>query len=1509
MSRARLIAFLFCGLASLAHRTAAQQHANNERGVKPQQAYAVSDVDVINLFNGNLNVALPVGPTYVAGGNLSYGFKLVYGGNNWDYESREVRIADGPFQQYQRGWMTWSVPIRKLNAGMGWLFSLGRLVSPTESRLGTPYWVYQAPDGSDHHLYPQLHHSANLNVSDVNYSHTGTYMRHTINKSGTAIVSHTLEMGDGTIREFAADGTLRKIYDRFNNAVTITPYPANSAGIPAANQDACGTSYLTWKVADGHRTHYIYLHPTGPEYAAFMKERVCQASLAAFGSASQRADYLFTYSDQVISRQKTDGPEPYDPLDLPSPTVLVPLLTKVSLPSGSSYDMAYDIGMTQQGSAPAAGVRSDTVTSTTVPNQLSNILTHHNPGSYTGSLIEVRTPSRGRYGWQYRIYSFPPDYEHHPVRPEEFQPPTFSAGVGRRTKYVTETAGSTEAADEVWTYSGSALYEHMKTVSINTVLAPDGSSTAHFFSTWTSGYPRERDYGAPFTQRLAQAGDDPNPYKGMYISTRTLLPDGKKRLTYVTYEYDMTAAALDDNRRLKSRLTVFEDGNETTEVYSGFDGLGHYRTTTTSSSDSPVTRVTTTNYNPTTASDGVRIIDPSESWLTENYDFVETKDVHATAGVLSRSRTEACFDPLNGRLLRRRALRGATASEFDLLAVFKDQDASGGSTDGNVSQEEYYGGDLQSLGAGFATCSGNLSNVAPQYRIHHTYQYGSLASTRYEGMNFKALDATIDPPSGLPSSTRDTAGLETVLKYDQLGRLTGVRPAGRAWTEHVYTEASGTTGPSVTSRHCANGVTNCSVNAMAESRAHYDLFGRVMQQRQRILSTADSDEWAATWTEYAKGHKSAVSVVVPAATGARETMPAGTKQTKWIYDTTGRLLEVQQPDDTSFTFAYPSSRRTIRSSMLALAATTWGWVKTAETSDFLGRLTSVIEDFEGANVATTSYEYDAGNRLTSVNKSSAAPRSFVYDGAGLLTSETNPENGTITYFYDARGHARQKRTADCRYDTNFTFDAAERLRRMDVRNMLVADPCTANHWRPMKELLYEDNLSASDRGLGKLRTAVRYNPSPTVGLIKVAETLTYGDGAGRVTRKETSVDRQVYVDDPDSAIHLQKFEQAFAYDALDRPVDHIYPVCTTVPCGEAPYDGTRTAYDDRGPRSLTAGDFSSTGAFTARASLATLDHAANGLRLWTSHANGVLEQVVPDPDGLARPEAITYSGFSRTCTAPTITSGPSSGPVTHGLTKNLTVTASGTGPFSYQWYGTTSSEEESLIPGATSSSFTTPPITAQQSFWVIVTSNCGKVESAHAVLTPEQPLDPPTSLVATRQGTSSVFVQWTATPGAANYRLERRNGGTFSAVATTSSLSYVDSTCGTGSACVYRVRALTAIGAQSAPSNNDLATLIAYLSAGADTRVDYRHFDQLLSAVNAIRAAAGLGELTWAAILPAGTAPPAADGFIRAAHITALRTWMDNALQAHELAVSAYADPVPIWFRFTPIEQLRERTQ
>lgn len=89
------------------------------------------------------------------------------------------------------------------------------------------------------------------------------------------------------------------------------------------------------------------------------------------------------------------------------------------------------------------------------------------------------------------------------------------------------------------------------------------------------------------------------------------------------------------------------------------------------------------------------------------------------------------------------------------------------------------------------------------------------------------------------------------------------------------------------------------------------------------------------------------------------------------------------------------------------------------------------------------------------------------------------------------------------------------------------------------------------------------------------------------------------------------------------------------------------------------------------------------------------------------------------CTPPAITASPTSRSITLGASTTLTVSATGTGPLTYEWYAGTAGNTANRIASGTTSSLTVTP-GATTSYWVRVVNACGSSNSSAATVTVSQ---------------------------------------------------------------------------------------------------------------------------------------------------------------------------------------------
>jgi hypothetical protein len=275
---------------------AAQNIPARERGLNADAPYDYGQIDNVNLFNGNLTVALPIGQAYPVGGLLSYALRLHYNANVWEFTEIGGDIKSTPLDNTVMPGFT--------NAGIGWRLSLGQFLPPISALNPSPDWMLMHPDGGRSRFYPTLHDTDPF--SFLAYTRDGSYLRWVTGET------FNIEHPNGITYRYDKNwGTLVRIDDRWGNFLNVT-YP----------------NATTQQLTDQHgRNHYVYFRTASP--GAGMVDRV---DLQAFGGA--RAVYTFNYQNVVVARYR----DTYYP---PGSTVTIKLLTSITLPDGSSFAMTY----------------------------------------------------------------------------------------------------------------------------------------------------------------------------------------------------------------------------------------------------------------------------------------------------------------------------------------------------------------------------------------------------------------------------------------------------------------------------------------------------------------------------------------------------------------------------------------------------------------------------------------------------------------------------------------------------------------------------------------------------------------------------------------------------------------------------------------------------------------------------------------------------------------------------------------------------------------------------------------------------------------------------------------------------------------------------------------------------------------------------------------------------------------------------------------------------------------
>lgn len=1498
----RLAASMLVCLA--AWNVIAADNPNTAKGFQPGHLYQFGDLSKVNLFNGNLNLSFPIGQTYPLGGNLSYGFTLAYGGNNWESAFR-TRIVTQPDGTETSNVLYHMIPTQRANAGIGWYFSSGgQLLANEKSHPAPPpNWTYRTADAAQYAF----------GATSVSYSDADTHLRLKAIDCDDGAPCKDVEFPDGTIHRFRAfDGIpLVGIRDLFGNnvAVSITP-PPPASGLPATPP--------VWQFTDSagrvqtvtfERLQEQPLPNSGDEPMSF--DAVKTVQLTAFGAAT--ATYTFHYSpdangtDHVTLIRRPFVPGACgcgDPAI--NENVYVPLLTSITLPDGSSYSMTYDTG-------------------------------YGTDRSFTGSITSLTLPTLGKYEWAYQTYSFPGANDPPPPPGGIQNPPdTLRYSTGLLDEIKRDAAGARMQQIHYETFMNSAQTTLRNTVR---VFAPGAtqdtllSRSVHYFGFGVGGLPitgdspNIADPDAPAGENIANP--DVSGGKTRYLSSKTYDGTGQL-LTYSYLSYEISSIV--DSEKVFYRNPVNGSLTSSTTDSSDFDGYGHYRTVVTSGSGFPGTsntRTVTTAYNKSDSDVGGTIFDtgtfgtsnahtiPNDSpWLINMY-----SSVTATEGASTR-KSLFSFNTTTGFLERTRAMAASSPGDHDVITRLTP-DARG-----NVQLEEHFGGDLSTVSSPLATAS----LTGRTYALLHQYSAGALSKSSYIdpacGSNpqtncpsiLDVADRTIDAKTGLTASSRDTSGLATVFGYDTSGRLTSVAPPGVAQTTYAYANATSATPASVTAETAIAGNTNG-----LKSIYTYDSLGRLA-----LESTIANDATRYRSTSYdAAGRKASVSSLEASATPGHPTT--------FSYDALDRVTSVTEPDGSVTSFDRSSEPATTRRTMSVHTSAGETSAVTIEQHDRQNRLYSLQEP----NNTVTTYTYDVADHLTSVTmpgeNNITQHRYFTYDSRGFLLSEQHPELGVngdgLTNYggYDARGHAHHKFAGSFlggTYDLSFTYDSSERLTSVSDFG--------GSHLLKVFTFASGNGTSPADYRNGKLLTAVRYNqmPAPFSGDTVITETYKYVNPSGRPSERDTEV--------KNGSNTIQSFSQLFTYDTLGAVTAPGYPTCLSpVTCSI--------------PGLSTATNVYTNGLLTNVQGFATLSYNGNGTLGSVAHANAVTDAINPDDNSMPRPKSIDYSGWSA-CTPPAapsisaassvcpgstgnsasvtsvsgvsyvwsisgpgaqITSGTTGTSITYnagtGPSVTLSVTATNacgqatgnisvavTSPTATVSNGSSPSVIQAVLTGtppwtitwsdnSSQSNIQSSPVTRTvppgiYSVTAVSDHNCSGTSSGSATV-----LATPASLSARTADadSSSVHVTWSLVSNATAYRIERTTclSCGWGPVFTSNSASiqtYDDHVTASSSpvAYLYRVVAL-ANGTQSTPSPIDYATTATTLFAESIvaqvTPIRGLHVKELRLAIDAVRYSAGLTPYTttWVAEGWPDYNPPT--GFVMAVHVGAMRRALDDA--------------------------------
>jgi RHS repeat-associated protein len=1017
-----------------------QTAARPDRGITPNGAYSVSDLENISLQNGNLNLSIPLAslPT-IAGGKLSWTISASYNSKLWDVIRQEqygagqgsgcqpIYTVDTSQASDRGGWRvggSYAIYFRDAHDDVDYRYSSQTCEpTPQDYNLLTGYRWYKVtlntPDGAEHELRPTdyqsgydgsreyLHNYYKDTPESINqpmryYSFDGSYLSAVINPTNSADpVRWTLYMPDGTTIVQYKNG-IQRVRDTNANSIKIFTETDSSGNIVTHYQDE-GT---------GREIRHVVIA------SASYSQRQEQVQYQTVGGTWESIDINFGTTNVHGKLYETDSWNPAEEstcrvtAEIGGGMGELPVIREIVYPvtepgvSAKQYTFSYnsDTNEAQAVSSQvrwACGVPAETYTRTVSRGM--------------GELSRMVTPSgaTAEYAYQY-------DSTH------DFS--LMGADALAKDK-ITSKALTHDGTTDTWTYDINADF------GSSMVTNPDGSFQRETFYS----------FNPAFAFSLAGA-------------------NGKGGLTYRSSSSDKV---LTERHWM---LMPFSGANEysagSTGQKVGFNAVVDAEYTSLVENGVSVKMSARTyqrdyngNVEQTTEYDW---FDPS---LVSRDALGVPTGVPSSATVLrvtTSSYYNAATSSTSGNVYAKRSLSTGTP-----LILSAPQQTSVGSS---ITQFSYDG---QAYGT--APTVGNLTTLSKWDNVTNSWlaaattydAYGNVATITdprgkvtqvfYEdsthalptrvvvdpqnGTGQQSSYSTLDYSTGAVLSRTDANG--QVLTVDYTNQLLGtVDPFGRpgaAYSPAVIVNGTSQRHKTTTTyldsqrQVIVASDLNAEGDGLLKSRTTADQLGRPVIAEQSedgssnyVISSQTVYEQMGKITYQSNPHRSTIALtdgwtrstkdvlgrVTEVATFSGSTRPAYDTACDVTHNCMGRVVSSYDSNQTTVEDQAGKTRRSVVNAL--------GQLVRVDEPDSSGNL----ELSNGTPAQPTSYTYDTLGNLTQVSQG-IQTRTFSYSSLSRLTSATNPESGTISYQYDANGNLTQK--TDARGVTaTYAYDALNR---------------------------------------------------------------------------------------------------------------------------------------------------------------------------------------------------------------------------------------------------------------------------------------------------------------------------------------------------------------------------------------------------------------------------------------------------------------------------------------------------
>jgi RHS repeat-associated protein len=1061
------------------------QDQQTKRGFTPGGSFALSDIETINMVNGNMILKFPLGSLPPERGGMSASINLLYNSKLWDTHVEYVpdlsnQISPQNFlgESEDGGWRYGiNYQIRLLNRNQN-------MDSPPQCPDPHAFYIWKLqmifPDGSTHDFRP-------TGFSDYNgegyftitpdgwesgcsgtvhsvtgpmtyFSTDGTYLRLVFTPGS----GWTLSMADGG--RVVTDAASQRIYDR-NNDYLETAYVQNynNSGEPAG-------------VITDQLGRTIAL-----QYDASTQEDLIRSSgfnneVLTWRVKWKTIEVNKSYTTTCAGCGQVRGGTSIQELEIP-----LRVVDRITLPEQSG-------GLTY-----IFGYNADT----------------SNPSLGWGELNSITLPSSAQATYGYWLDGSGPLQSNPRVDRVLDDHPT-----SKTLSYQQEYDGSSTPTTEIWHYAISHTASSMT--------APDNGITSQTFG--DTSYPNA-DTGLigtttrPDGALIERTWNQNVPY-GLYAS----LPTNP----FVKTEFTSIKDAAGNLSQTAIKDYSYDKNGNVTQVKE-YDWVTYASTRGANGpvipAGAPLKRITTNTYSRPTPDWSDSSSNASYSYWNPNAPTLRNAiaATEVSDGAATLARTEVFYDDpaTTGNPTQKTTWDSAKGGYSNPL--------SSGNSVSVFTQYNQYGSPILATDArGIQTqfVYGLVGGVMDLYPTQ--------IKTAFQTSVQRTETSEYDFYTGVVTRVTDADNnVSTSTTYDAFGRPVLVKAAeGKPEETRTATEYS-----DVNRRVIVRSDLNTVGDGKLVSVQHYDQLGRVRLTRQledaATQSATDETQGIKVQTRYSfSGQNSYMLSSNPYR--AAYSSSAGTENTMgWarsMSDNGGRLIEVQTfgggglpaPWD-----ANSNSTGTVTTAYDANFTTVTDQASKQRRSmvDALGRLLRVDEPDGSNSLGTTaspaqptSYDYDVSGNLLHVYQGSQT-RTFTYDSRSRLRSAVNPESGTLSYQYDNDGNLTQKTDARGVVST-YLYDALNRNYSVAYSN----DPANT----PAVTRTYD----GATNGKGKLWT------TQTSGNAGTLTTMDSYDALGRPLTER----QQFYT----GSAWSQSFSQTLSYDRAGHVLTEAYPSNRTV---------------------------------------------------------------------------------------------------------------------------------------------------------------------------------------------------------------------------------------------------------------------------------------------------------------------------------------------------------------------------